>query len=243
MIRSPRKASRPIPGRPSPPTPALQVSGSSNRVAAVWYSSTSFTVDVNLTDGQAHDLELYFLDWDSKGRSEQVQLSDAASGQVLNTETIASFTSGVYLDWKVSGNLLITITRWAGANAVLNGLFLDPTASGTASIGAAASDRLGVRSVSPASTGGVPAVVMNPLAVARDVGVAASPGAPLAVAAAPATQAESVNSSGKAASGVSVWATARGRRPNGKLLRAAARQDRLITVPASSHRSEGDSAR
>ncbi len=108
---------------------ALQVPGSSNRVAAVWYSATSFTVDVNLADGQAHDLELYFDDWDNKGRGEQVQISDAGTGTVLDTETISSFTSGVYLDWKVSGNLLITITRTAGANAVLNGLFLDPTSS------------------------------------------------------------------------------------------------------------------
>ena len=104
---------------------ALQVPGSTNRVAAVWYSATSFTVDVNLGDGQTHDLELYFLDWDSKGRSEQVQISDAGTGNVLDTETISSFTNGVYLDWKVSGNLLITITRQAGANAVLNGVFLD----------------------------------------------------------------------------------------------------------------------
>ena len=110
---------------------ALQVPGSSNRVAAVWYSATSFTVDVNLADGQTHDLELYFDDWDNKGRSEQVQISNAATGTVLDTETISSFTNGVYLDWKVSGNLVITITRQAGANAVLNGLFLDPTSSPT----------------------------------------------------------------------------------------------------------------
>ena len=104
---------------------ALQVPGSSNRVAAVWYSSTKFTVDVNLADGQAHNLELYFLDWSNNGRSEQVQISDAGTGTVLDTETISSFASGVYLDWKVSGNLVITITRKAGTNAVLNGLFLD----------------------------------------------------------------------------------------------------------------------
>ena len=103
--------------------------GSANRVAAVWYSATSFTVDVNLADGQAHDLELYFDDWDNRGRSEQVQISDAATGAVLGTETISSFGSGVYLDWKVSGNVVITITRQAGVNAVLNGLFLEPTSS------------------------------------------------------------------------------------------------------------------
>ena len=79
----------------------------------------------------AHDLELYFLDWDNKGRSEQVQISDAGTGTVLDTETISSFTSGVYLDWKVSGNLVITITRQAGRNAVLNGVFLDSTPTPT----------------------------------------------------------------------------------------------------------------
>ena len=31
-----------------------------------WYSQ-SFTIDVNLTDGQLHDLTLYALDWDHKG--------------------------------------------------------------------------------------------------------------------------------------------------------------------------------
>ena len=61
-------------------------------------SLRSFTVDVNLADGQTHDLELYFLDWDSKGRSEQVQISNAATGTVLATETISSFSNGVYLD-------------------------------------------------------------------------------------------------------------------------------------------------
>jgi hypothetical protein len=103
----------------------LQVPASSNRVAAVWYSSTKFTIDASLADGQTHNLELYFLDWDNKGRGEQVQISDAGTGTVLDTETISSFASGVYLDWKVSGHLLITITRQAGANAVVNGLFLD----------------------------------------------------------------------------------------------------------------------
>ncbi len=104
----------------------LQVPGSSNRVAAVWYSSSSFTVDVNLGDGHVHDLELYFADWDTTSRSEKVQLSDAVAGTVLDTESIASFHGGEYLDWKVSGHILITITHVGGSNAVLNGVFLDP---------------------------------------------------------------------------------------------------------------------
>ena len=122
--------SRPIPGRRPPQTRAPCRSPA--RPTASPPSGTpppSFTVDVNLADGQTHDLELYFDDWDNKGRGEQVQISDAGTGKVLDTETISSFTNGVYLDWKVSGNLVITITRTAGANAVLNGLFLDSTSS------------------------------------------------------------------------------------------------------------------
>jgi ELWxxDGT repeat protein len=106
---------------------ALQTAGGSSRIAACWYSRGSFTVDVNLTDGQQHGLELYFVDWDSTGRAEQVQISDAASGSVLSTQSISSFHNGLYLDYAVSGHIRITITRTGGANAVLSGLFLDPT--------------------------------------------------------------------------------------------------------------------
>jgi hypothetical protein len=111
---------------------ALQQAGGTGRIAATWYSATSFTVDVNLSDGKTHDLELYFLDWESTARSEQVQISNAATGAVLNTETVSSFHSGVYDTWQISGNIVITITRLTGANAVLSGLFIDPTNSTSA---------------------------------------------------------------------------------------------------------------
>ena len=105
---------------------ALETANGTSRIAAAWYSSTSFTVDVNLSDGVTHDMELYFLDWDGTYRSEQVTLSNAATGAVLDTEKVTSFHSGVYLEWAVSGNVLITITKLSGANAVLSGLFFDP---------------------------------------------------------------------------------------------------------------------
>jgi NPCBM/NEW2 domain len=104
----------------------LQTAGGSSRVAAAWYSSTSFTVDVDLSDGQVHDLELYFADWYNQSRAETVTISNAATRNVLDTETVSSFASGVYLEWAVSGNLLITVTCTSGPNAVLSGLFLDP---------------------------------------------------------------------------------------------------------------------
>jgi len=114
---------------PKPDPRALQNAGGTGRVAAAWDSSTRFTVAVNLADGQAHDLSLYAVDWDNAGRSEQIQITDAATGVVLDTETVSSFSGGVYLEWKVTGSVLIQVTNLAGPNAVLSGLFLDATAS------------------------------------------------------------------------------------------------------------------
>ena len=112
------------PARPRSPHPPE--SQPEPAIAGTWYATNSFTVNVNLTDGQTHDLELYFLDWDSTARSETVQISNATNGAVLNTETVSSFHNGVYLNYQVSGHIVITITKVTGANAVLSGLFFDP---------------------------------------------------------------------------------------------------------------------
>ena len=110
---------------------ALQTPGSTARVAAGWFSNTSFTVDVNLTDGQTHDISLYALDYDNEGRSEQIQITSASTGAVLSTESIANFSGGVYLEWAVSGDVVITFTNTGGPNAVLNGIFFDPQGGGS----------------------------------------------------------------------------------------------------------------
>ena len=108
---------------------ALVDSLGTDRIADAWYSGTSLAVDVDLTDGQTHDLELYFLDWDSTSRSEQVTITNALTGTVLDRRTVSEFHSGVYMTWAVSGNVIITISKLSGANAVLSGVFLDPRRS------------------------------------------------------------------------------------------------------------------
>jgi hypothetical protein len=107
-------------------TRALEYPSGSGRIAAAWYSATSFSVNVNFTDGQTHELALYALDFDQKSRSEQIQISSASTGSVLDTETVSSFSGGVYLQWAISGNVVIKVTRTAGPNAVISGLFFDP---------------------------------------------------------------------------------------------------------------------
>ena len=102
-----------------------------------------------------------------------MQISDAVSGTVLDTETVSSFTNGVYLDWKVSGNLLITITRQAGTNGVLNGVFLD-AATGGASPSLIASLPHGERVTPISMIGAAPAG--SPQVTASSIDSARSPG-------------------------------------------------------------------
>ena len=118
------------PAPASSATQALEVPPTgASRIASVWYSATSFTVDVNVATGHSYDLELYFLDYDARGRAETVTLSDANTSVVLNTQTVSNFVNGEYLSWTITGNVLITFTRTAGANAVVSGLFFDPSGS------------------------------------------------------------------------------------------------------------------
>ena len=110
----------------------LQLPGSSNRVAAVWYSATNFSISLNLTDGQTHYIALYACDYDNLVCLEQIEITNAATGAILEKKSISSFSGGVYLQWRVSGSVVITITKLVGPNAVVNGVFVDPeTATAT----------------------------------------------------------------------------------------------------------------
>jgi ELWxxDGT repeat protein len=104
---------------------ALQDSpGSSARVAGCIYSDfPSFNFNINITDGQTHQVALYLLDYDSQHRSETITITNYATNQVLDTETVSNFTGGKYLVWNLSGDVNITITNSGGLNEVLSGVF------------------------------------------------------------------------------------------------------------------------
>ena len=114
---------------------ALQSGANSGRIASTWYSNTSFNFDLNLTDGNSHQIALYALDWDNfqGGRIETVQIADAATGTVLDTEKISAFTNGIYLLWTVSGHVKITVAYAGGGNAVTSGIFFGSGAAGNTS--------------------------------------------------------------------------------------------------------------
>lgn len=102
----------------------------SDRIASTWYTNgvSSFTIDVNLTDGNSHQVALYALDWDTTGRAETIKVLDAGTGTVLDTRTLAagSFHNGEYLVWNLQGHVKFEVDYNGGANAVICGLFFGP---------------------------------------------------------------------------------------------------------------------
>src|SRR4029077_12434427 len=130
---------------------ALQKAVGTDRIAATWYQNPAFTIDVNLTDGQAHQVALYVVDWDNRGRSETVELRDAASGALLDSRALSALTSGQYWRWTVRGHVTMRVTNTAYPNAVVSGLFFDTSSSNPAPTVALTSPAEGTTLTAPAS--------------------------------------------------------------------------------------------
>jgi hypothetical protein len=106
-------------------TRALQKVNAPDRIASVWYSADSMNIDFNFTDSLAHRVALYVLDWDNTGRAERIEVMNTSSGAVLSTTDVSSFSQGKYLVWDLKGKTRIRVTRTAGNNAVIEGIFFD----------------------------------------------------------------------------------------------------------------------
>ena len=102
---------------------ALQRGSGTGRIAAAWFNNTVFDITLTLTDSQAHDIAFYSLDWDSFTRAQRFDVYDANTNTLLATQSITGFHNGVYTVFRLSGNVRVRVTRTAGNNAVVNGVF------------------------------------------------------------------------------------------------------------------------
>lgn len=68
-------------------------------------------VEFNFDNNKEHEVALYFLDWDRKGRWTVVDILDVNSRKVLHSYNLTDFTQGVYLKYKMKGNLQCRITN------------------------------------------------------------------------------------------------------------------------------------
>ena len=101
-----------------------------DRLAATWYTFSSFTIDLNFNDAAQHQVAVYNLDWDFNGRTQTVSILDGATNAVLDSQSVSSFQNGKYLVWKLTGHVIIRVTNTGPANAVISGLFFDTPSGG-----------------------------------------------------------------------------------------------------------------
>jgi hypothetical protein len=104
---------------------ALQkASPATDRIAATKYSGLPIVVDVNVADGTTKRPAFYFLDWDNLNRAQRIDVTNAVTGELLDSRTVSSFSGGTYLLWDIRGHVKFTITRTGGGTAaVLSGIF------------------------------------------------------------------------------------------------------------------------
>ena len=113
---------------------ALQRPDGSGRTAAAWLGM-NMVFAIPMTDGQLHDVAFYALDWDDLGRAQRFEVISGITGQVLATHTISGFREGVYVVFRLSGNVLVrvssTVTSPPNTTAVVSGIFFGgPATSG-----------------------------------------------------------------------------------------------------------------
>ncbi len=113
-----------VPVTSDPRAPQL-VHSLTNRTVSYLHTTTSMTLDINITDNQTHRFSIYALDWDRKDRAERIEMIDPTTGQVLTTNDIADFENGVYLSWNIRGHVQMRITRLAGPTAPISAYFFD----------------------------------------------------------------------------------------------------------------------
>jgi hypothetical protein len=110
---------------------ALQAPAGDARVAAHRAATLHQIIDLELTDGTAHDITLYMVDWDRAGRWATVDVIDPNTRMLLDSRNVTSFGSGRYLKYRLSGHLQFRITNvWtkrytASPDAGFSGMFFD----------------------------------------------------------------------------------------------------------------------
>ncbi len=121
--------------------------------------------------------------------------------------------------------MIIKITRQAGSNGIINGLFFDPTVSGTGIGMGAASVQLGVRSMPVAGPADAPSTTSNFLGVVGEESPVVASGISRARATAVAPRkAAAADTAVTVAGAEEVPLDTKRPRPDGRLLQAAVRR-------------------
>ena len=83
-----------------------------------------FSVDVGEQEAQ---VSIYFLDGDSQNRKFILNVTDHATGDKYDIQTLQNFEDGIWLTWKIRGKVRFVMDTLEGPGAVVSGIFFSPS--------------------------------------------------------------------------------------------------------------------
>jgi hypothetical protein len=105
---------------------ALQGPDGTTRNASTYYDANEINLQLSFSAAYSGNLHLYAVDWDSTARRESIVVNDGSGPQTVSLSS--EFHNGAWVSVPISvaagGSVTITVTRQAGVNAVLSGVFL-----------------------------------------------------------------------------------------------------------------------
>ena len=94
-----------------------------NRYAGFVFGTDFVELQCAFPRQETNQLALYLME-PGGGRAQAVELFDPANGDRLDRYDLSSLTNGSYLVWDVAGPLRVRISRLAGSNVLLSGVFV-----------------------------------------------------------------------------------------------------------------------
>ncbi len=101
---------------------ALESPSKGSREAATYYDANEIRLRLSFPAGYNGNLELYAVDWDAGGRRETITVNGQSA--LLSGEFVNGAWITYPIDVAAGGTVTIDVTRVAGPNAVLSGIFL-----------------------------------------------------------------------------------------------------------------------
>ena len=111
---------------PASREPAPYSVSGEDRFAGCKYGDT-LTVELRLTEG-AHRVAFLFLDWNTKERAQKIEMVDMDTNKVLDMRELKDFSDGRYFVYELSGNVKMQLSKLAGRNACISGVFFGDAA-------------------------------------------------------------------------------------------------------------------
>ena len=93
------------------------------RFSAMQYAANELNLSFELPAEVTNRIVLYFMEGGGD-RVQRVEVLDATTPLILDSRTIAGLTNGIYLNYDVRGSVRVRVSLLAGANVILNGVFV-----------------------------------------------------------------------------------------------------------------------